>query len=76
MGIPAGVVINRDGIGDEGVEAYCAAEHLPVLLRIPFEPAISAGTARGHTLAEIYPEYAGRLREMLAEMERLARRRR
>lgn len=74
--IPAGVVINRDGIGDAGVEAYCAAEDLPVLLRIPFETAISAGTARGHTLAEIHPEYAGRLRQMLAEMERLAGQRR
>lgn len=58
MGIPAGVVINRDGIGDGALEAYCAAEELPVLLRIPFDRTIAEGTAQGQSLIDIYPAYA------------------
>jgi len=60
LGIPAGVIINRDGIGDAGVDAFCAAAGLPVLLRIPFERAIAEGIAQGRTLVDIHPEYASR----------------
>lgn len=57
LGVPAGVVINRDGIGDDSVDAFCRAAGLPVLLRIPFDRSISEGTAQGRTLAEIQPGY-------------------
>ncbi|OQA47151.1 MAG: antiporter inner membrane protein [Chloroflexi bacterium ADurb.Bin325] len=66
LGIPAGVVINRDGIGDAAVDAFCADAGLPVLLRIPFERAIAEGVAQGRTLVEIHPEYAPRLRSLFA----------
>lgn len=36
MNIPAGVVINRDGIGDSRVEEFCETRNIPVLARIPF----------------------------------------
>lgn len=64
--IPAGVVINRDGIGDAGVGEFCAAEGLPVLMRIPFERTIAEGIAQGRTLVEIRPEDSARFRSMLA----------
>ena len=70
LGIPAGVVINRDGIGDAGVDEFCAAAGLPILLRIPFERAIAEGVAQGRTLVEIHPEYAPRFR---APYQQLAR---
>ena len=35
IGVPVGVVINRDGIGDQNVEKYCKDEGIPLLLRIP-----------------------------------------
>ena len=70
LGIPAGVVINRDGIGDAGVDEFCAAAGLPILLRIPFERAIAEGIAQGRTLVEIHPEYGPRLRAMVAEIIR------
>lgn len=41
LGLPAGVVINRDGIGDDDVERYCEEEGLPILLRIPFDRRIA-----------------------------------
>jgi MinD superfamily P-loop ATPase len=64
LGLAAGVVINRDGIGDGGVEAFCRARNLPVLLRIPFERAIAEGVARGKTLLDVRPGYGDLLRRM------------
>ncbi|MGD8398438.1 MAG: ATP-binding protein, partial [Anaerolineae bacterium] len=37
LGLPVGVVVNRDGVGDEGVDEYCAAEGIPILMRIPID---------------------------------------
>jgi len=70
LGIPAGVVINRDGIGDAGVDEFCAAAGLPILLRIPFERAIAEGVAQGRTLVEIHPEYAPRFRALYQQLAR------
>ncbi|KPK81232.1 MAG: (4Fe-4S)-binding protein [Gemmatimonas sp. SM23_52] len=64
LGLAAGVVINRDGIGDRGVEAFCASENLPILLRIPFDRAIAEGLAQGRTLLEVRPEYCSLLAQM------------
>ena len=73
LGLPAGVVINRDGIGDAGVDAFCADAGLPVLLRIPFDRAIAEGIAQGRTLIEIRPEYRARFQVMVAEIIRQTR---
>jgi MinD superfamily P-loop ATPase len=66
--IPAGVVVNRDGIGDAGVDAFCAAEGLPILMRIPFDRALAEGIARGQTLVDIRPEYIPRLQECMSTL--------
>jgi MinD superfamily P-loop ATPase len=73
LNLPMGVVINRDGIGDGGVDEFCAAEGLPILMRIPFDRAIAEGVAQGQPLVDIHPEYARRFREMFAEIARRAR---
>jgi MinD superfamily P-loop ATPase len=64
LNIPMGVVINRDGSGDAHVDEFCKSEEIPVLMRVPFERAIAEGIARGHTLAEVHPEFRGQMREM------------
>lgn len=69
--IPAGVVINRDGIGDAGVEDFCAVEGLPILMRIPYDRAIAEGTAQGQTLIEIDPEYRPLFQQLFNEMSRI-----
>lgn len=66
LGLPVGVVINRDGIGDDSVADFCASEGLPILLRIPFDRGTAEGIARGRTLIDIHPEY----REALMRMTR------
>ncbi|MEJ5308570.1 MAG: ATP-binding protein [Anaerolineae bacterium] len=65
LGLPVAVVVNRDGVGDAGVgdagiAAYCAAENLPILLRIPLERAIAEGIANGASLIDIRPAYRER----------------
>ena len=54
---PAGIVINRDGIGDQAIENQLDALPLPILMRIPFREEIAANLARGELLTEILPEY-------------------
>lgn len=68
LGMPAGIIINRDGVGDRAVEAFCAAAGLPVLLRIPFERAIAEGIAQGRPLVELYPEYVPRFQALYGEL--------
>jgi MinD superfamily P-loop ATPase len=70
MGIPAGIVINRNGIGDGKVEAFCAAENLPILLRIPFDRRIAEGIAEGKTLIGVYPEYSAILRQLVSRIQK------
>jgi len=70
LGIPMGVIINRDGIGDESLAHYCESEGMPVLMRIPFERAIARGFAQGQTLLETHPAYAPLFREMVLEIGR------
>jgi MinD superfamily P-loop ATPase len=56
MGKPMGVVINRAGIGDEGVHAFCRAEGLPILAQIPYDPAIATAYADGGLVSEVSPD--------------------
>jgi MinD superfamily P-loop ATPase len=71
LNLPAGVVVNRDGIGDAGVDDFCRREELPVLLRIPFRRDIAEGIARGRGLLEIAPEYGEIFREMATRIRHL-----
>jgi MinD superfamily P-loop ATPase len=57
LGLPVGVVVNRDGIGDAGVDEYCAAEGIPILMRIPLDRSIAEAIAEGKTLLDARPEY-------------------
>jgi len=57
LGIPVGVVVNRDGVGDDGVDEYCAAENVPILMRIPLDRRIAEAYSEGVPLVEALPEY-------------------
>ena len=60
LGLPVGVVVNRDGVGDRGVGAYCAAEGIPILMRIPLDRRIAEAYSDGMSLVEVRPEYRER----------------
>jgi MinD superfamily P-loop ATPase len=68
LDMPAGVVINRDGIGDTQVEAFCQQMDIPILMRIPLDREIGAGIAQGKTLIDIRPAYKARFQEMFAQI--------
>jgi len=57
INIPYGVVINRDGVGDNKVEQYCHQEGIPILLRIPLDINIAQLYSRGITLVEGMPQW-------------------
>jgi MinD superfamily P-loop ATPase len=57
LGLPVGVVVNRDGVGDAGVDEYCAAEEIPILMRIPLDRGIAEAVSGGKALVEARPEY-------------------
>ena len=50
MHIPFGVIINRDGVGDDRVEFYCKNENIPVLLKIPERKKIANLYSKGIAL--------------------------
>jgi len=55
--IPFGVVINKDGIGDDRVLDYCAEQKIPVLARIPHDRRVATAYARGQLVSDLLPEY-------------------
>jgi len=57
IGIPFGVVVNRAGIGDQRVNAFCAAEGIPILLEIPDDRRIAEAYSKGSLIVEALPEY-------------------
>jgi MinD superfamily P-loop ATPase len=73
LGIPAGVVVNRDGIGDNAVEAYCAEADIPILMRIPMERRFAEAIAGGQTLVQAAPEYREKFSALLSQIQRKAR---
>ncbi len=70
LNLPMGVVLNRDGIGDRGVDEFCETEGLPILMRIPFERAIAEEIAQGQPLIEIHPEYVAAFQNMFRQIAR------
>lgn len=68
LDIPAGVIINRAGIGSADVSAFCQHTGLPVLMEIPFDRRIAAGLAQGQPLVEVEPDYIARFAQLFAQL--------
>jgi MinD superfamily P-loop ATPase len=68
LGLPVGVVVNRDGIGDAGVDDYCAAEGIPILMRIPLDRRIAAAVSGGEALVDALPEYRPQFVELYEQI--------
>jgi MinD superfamily P-loop ATPase len=57
LSLPAGVVVNRSGSGDDSlVEEVADKHHAPVLATIPFDRRIAQAYARGELITESRPE--------------------
>ena len=64
MNIPFGVIINRDGIGDNQMDMFLTENNIPVLLRVPFSRTLATGIAGGRTLVDLQPEYQQMLQDL------------
>ena len=73
LNIPCGVVINRDGVGDRGVEEYCLKEGIPILLRIPLDIKIAKFYSRGITLVDGMPEWRESFARLFDSVKQIAR---
>ncbi|MDH7488170.1 MAG: ATP-binding protein [Anaerolineae bacterium] len=66
--IPTAVVINKDGVGDQGVESFCREAGIPVLVRIPLDRRIAEAYSEGQPLIHALPEYRPAFEELLARI--------
>ena len=53
LGIPGGVIINKDDAWSKNIEEYASANDLPILLRIPFSMGIAMGYSKGLPLNRV-----------------------
>lgn len=72
LGLPVGVVINRHGLGDPGVEDYCTSADVPILARIPFDRRIAHAYSDGQLWSRVLPEYRPLLHSLADTARRTA----
>jgi MinD superfamily P-loop ATPase len=68
LGIPFGVVVNRMGVGDNRVHAFCGVQNIPVLLEIPDDRRIAEAYSRGELIVDALPEYRGLFKGLLEKV--------
>ena len=65
LGLPFGVVLNRDGVGDDRVERYCRDEEIEILLRVPDDRRIAEAYSTGRMIVDALPEYRERFLDLI-----------
>jgi MinD superfamily P-loop ATPase len=66
LGIPFGVVVNRVGVGDDRVHAFCGRQAIPILAEIPDDPRIAAAYSRGELLVDVLPQYRAHFEQLMS----------
>ena len=70
MNIPYGVIINRDGIGNDEVENYCRKNNIKILLKIPNDMEIAKYYSRGESMLDYDISWKGKFENILKEIEK------
>jgi len=68
LGIPAGVIVNREDGAYLDLDLFCRSSGLPILMRIPFERVIAEGIAQGRPLVDICPEYVAAFQDLFQQI--------
>ncbi len=71
MNIPVGVVINRDGIGNEQVEEYCESEGIPVVMKIPNDRKIAELYSNGIPFVNKLDDWSGQFNQIFEKITRI-----
>jgi MinD superfamily P-loop ATPase len=69
MHIPFGVVINRAGVGDSGVEDYCQKQGIPLLMTLPMDRDIAVAYSEGKSIIETKPAYREKFLELFEKIK-------
>lgn len=72
LGIPFGVIVNRDGVGDERVEKYCEDEGIPVIMKIPLDENIARLYSKGIPFVLELPEWKERFLDLYDSIKKEA----
>ncbi|MFP4383382.1 MAG: ATP-binding protein [Spirochaetia bacterium] len=70
LGIPAGVVINRSGIGDGRMVRYLESEGIPLLGEIPDDRRVAEAYSRGKLMTDEFPRYRRIFLELAGEIKK------
>ncbi|HRZ27721.1 MAG TPA: ATP-binding protein [Spirochaetota bacterium] len=73
LGLPHGVVINRAGSGDSGVDDYCAESGVSVIARIPYDRRIAEEYSRGDCASRIIATYGNEFSAMMKRITETTR---
>lgn len=65
LGLPAGVVVNRYGMGDDGVRNFCVNEGITILGEIQDDRRVAEIYSDGGLICEILPSFRQRMQELL-----------
>ena len=71
IGIPFGVIVNFQGIGDRNVYDYCKDENVPILLEIPFDRTIAELYSRGIPFITEMPTWKEKFYQLLGKIGEL-----
>ncbi len=71
LGKEMGIVINRDGIGDDGVERYCSDEGLRIVARIPQDRGMAKTYSAGKLIYLSHPVMKEELSRLIDFLEAL-----
>jgi MinD superfamily P-loop ATPase len=52
IGVPAGIIVNKDEASGSGIDAYASEAGVPILMRIPFNKEIASLGSKGVPLTE------------------------
>ena len=75
MGKPMAAVINRAGVGDREVYAFCQKHDLPILAEIPFDRGVAQAYAQGRPPVDASPEMADAFRALARRIKEMHQRR-
>ena len=57
MNLPFAVVINRCDVGNDGVEKYCEAENIDVVMKLPDDRRIAEAYSSGKMIVDVFQGY-------------------
>ena len=69
LGIPFGIIINRDGFGDNKTEEFCKTNDIPILMRIPLDTEIARKYSRGIPLVQAMPRWKPEFKKLFDDIK-------